>query len=484
VRTQNEDPTTGAALIPKIEVAFGNCIKYLLNKHCLFPTSETMTTISGWGRHPVVETDIVAPRTLDAARVATARTEGGVARGNGRAYGDASIGAQQTLQMGGLDRIRAFDATTGLVTVEAGVLLADLIAAFLPRGFFPAVVPGTKFVTIGGTIAADVHGKNHHRDGGFGDHVESLVLATAGGDLIRASRHESPDLFAATIGGMGLTGTIVEATLRLRPVETGWIRQRTIVAPDLTEAIAALAEGDSATYSVAWIDCTAKGSRLGRSLVFLGEHAVPNELHSKASANLFPKASGARLAVPIDCPAIVLNHWSVGAFNSFYFRLGARRAGEPFLVPADSYFFPLDGIDAWNRIYGRRGFVQHQCVLPVTAAPGILAEMLGRIAARGDASFLTVLKKLGSSNGILSFPFPGYTLALDFPLAPGLFGFLDELDRLVVAAGGRLYLAKDARQSRTTFEAGYPGLQRFRDIRNSVDPTRRIRSRLSERLGI
>ena len=220
-----------------------------------------MPKITGWGRYPVIETDILAPRTLGAVRIAAACTDGGVARGNGRSYGDAGIGARQTLQMRALDRIRAFDVTTGCVTVEGGLLLADLIATFLPRGFFPAVVPGTKFVTVGGAIAADVHGKNHHRDGGFGDHVESVVLATAGGDLIRTSREEHPELFAATVGGMGLTGVIVEATLRLRPVETAWIQQRTIVAPDLAAAMLALDEGDSATYSVAWIDCVAKGAK-------------------------------------------------------------------------------------------------------------------------------------------------------------------------------------------------------------------------------
>lgn len=443
-----------------------------------------MTMISGWGRHPIVETELLVPRTLESVRLATARIEGGVARGNGRAYGDAGIGARQTLRMTAFDRIRSFDAATGLVTVEAGLLLAELIATFLPRGFFPAVVPGTKFVTIGGAIAADIHGKNHHREGGFGDHVESLVLATAEGDLIRTSREEHSDLFAATVGGMGLTGTIVEATLRLRPVATGWICQRTVVAPDLTAAIAALEESDHATYSVAWIDCLAKGASLGRSLVFLGEHAAADELRGKASEARFPRSDAARLAIPIDFPAVTLNRWSVGAFNALYFSVGAKRARAPSLMTADQYFFPLDRIGTWNRIYGRRGFVQHQCVVPVAAAPAVLAEMLGRIAARGDGSFLAVLKKLGPSNGTISFPFPGYTLALDFPLTPGLLAFLDELDRLVVAAGGRLYLAKDARQSRATFEAGYPELQRFRDIRKSVDSSARIRSCLSERLGI
>jgi len=443
-----------------------------------------MTTISGWGRHPVVETDIVAPRVPDDVRRATSQTEGGVARGNGRAYGDAAIGARRTIDIRALDRIRAFDARTGLLTIEAGALLADLVTTFGPRGFFPVVVPGTKFVTVGGMIAADVHGKNHHRDGSFGDYVESLALVVASGELVRTSRDASPEVFAATIGGMGLTGTILEATLRLRPVETGWIWQRTIVAPNLAAAIDALDQGDSAMYSVAWIDSVAKGSKLGRSLVFLGEHARLDELPDRGVANRFPKVRPSHLTVPIDLPSFVLSRCNIRVFNELYFNLGARQAGHPFLVPADSFFFPLDGIGAWNRIYGRRGFVQHQCVLPIAAASDALAEMLGRVVARGDASFLAVLKKLGPSNGLLSFPLPGYTLALDFPVTRDLPGFLDELDRLVVAAGGRLYLAKDARQSRATFEAGYPALQRFRDVRRSVDPTGRVRSVMAERLGI
>jgi decaprenylphospho-beta-D-ribofuranose 2-oxidase len=443
-----------------------------------------VTRISGWGRYPIVDTELVSPRTMEAARLATAQGERSVARGNGRAYGDAAIGAQQTIAMGAIDRIRAFDGSTGRVTVEAGILLADIIGTFLPRGFFPRVVPGTRFVTVGGAIAADVHGKNHHRDGGFGDHVESLLLATADGDVIRTSRDEHADLFAATVGGMGLTGTILEATLRLHPVETGWIRQRTVVARDLEATIAALDDGDSATYSVAWIDCLANGRELGRSLIFLGEHACLNELNSSAAANRFPIIGKPHYSVPFDIPRFALAHWSAKAFNELYFRLGIRSAGDIKLVPAYPYFFPLDGIGAWNRIYGRRGFVQHQCVLPVENAAAVLSDMLGRITARSGASFLAVLKKLDSASGLLSFPFPGYTLALDFPLTPDLLNFLEELDRLVVAAGGRLYLAKDARQSRTTFEAGYSELPRFREIRRSVDPHGRIKSRLAERLCI
>jgi len=309
-------------------------------------------------------------------------------------------------------------------------------------------------------------------------------LALGGGEVVHISRDEHADLFAATIGGMGLTGTILEATLRLHHVETGWIRQRTVVARDLGGTIAALDAGDSATYSVAWIDCLAKGRELGRSLIFLGEHARLNELDSRAAANRFPVAGKAHLSVPFDAPRFALSQWSVRAFNELYYRLGARADDNIKLVPAYPYFFPLDGVGAWNRIYGRQGFVQHQCVLPTNNAPAVLSAMLERIAARGGASFLAVLKKLGPASGLLSFPFPGYTLALDFPVTPDLLNFLDELDRLVVAAAGRLYLAKDARQSRATFEAGYSELPRFQEIRRSVDPHGRIKSRLAERLGI
>lgn len=440
-----------------------------------------MTLISGWGRFPVVEGRQVDASTRAQVVAATLAADGMVARGNGRAYGDAAIGDALTLSTLPLDRMIGFDPHTRLLTAEAGVLLDDVITTFLPRGFFPVVVPGTRWVTLGGAIASDVHGKNHHRDGGFGDHVVDLVLVTGSGEVVRASREENPELFAATIGGMGLTGTIVEATIRLRPVESGWIRQTTVVAADLAAAMAALEAGDAATYSVAWIDCVAKGAALGRSLVFLGEHAERAELGAR---DPFPVPSAPRLAVPLDFPNFALNPVSVAAFNEVYFRAGARKAGAPFLVAAGPYFFPLDGVSAWNRIYGRRGFVQHQCVLPPETAEAALAELVERIARRGDASFLAVLKKLGPSHGLIAFPTAGYTLALDFPLTPGLPAFLDDLDRVVVAAGGRLYLTKDARQSRATFDVGYPGADAFRALRRDLDPSGRIRSRLSTRLGL
>lgn len=444
-----------------------------------------MTELTGWARYPRYETQLVPASAPAAIRTLLAKCSGSIARGNGRAYGDAAIGAETTLLTRGLGRMRAFDPQTGLLKVEAGVLLADILAAFVHRGFFPPVVPGTKFVTVGGMIAADVHGKNHHRDGGFGHHVEELKLVLPGGETVSCSREENADLFAATVGGMGLTGTIIEATFRLKPVETGWMRQRTVVAADLDEAMAALQGTADATYSVAWIDCAARGTSLGRSLIYAAEHATRAEVEAlRPGANPFPPPKAGRLAVPFDLPAWTLNRWSVVAFNEIYFRRGTAMAGRPFLVHWDPYFFPLDGIQGWNRLYGRRGFIQHQCVVPAPAARSTLGAILDIISRRANPSFLAVLKQLGPSFGHLSFPLDGYTLALDLPVTSDVFPLLDEIDRLVVAAGGRLYLAKDSRQSRETFEAGYPGLARFRDIRRAVGADGHIVSRLSARLGI
>lgn len=441
--------------------------------------------LEGWGRYPRHETELVWASAPAGVGALQARHPGVVARGNGRAYGDAAIGERTTLSGLRLDRMRAFDPASGRLTVEAGVLLADILDTFVPRGFFPSVVPGTKFVTVGGMVAADVHGKNHHRDGGFADHVEALTLALPDGALVTCSRSENPGLFAATGGGMGLTGTIVEATFRLKPVETGWMRQETTVAPDLDAAFKGLQATAGASYSVAWIDCLAKGPALGRSLIYAAEHATRADVAAhRPGAEPFAAARASRAALPVDMPTWALHPAAVRAFNEVYFRRGAAKAGAPFLVHWDPYFFPLDGIARWNRIYGRQGFVQHQCVIPDAAAPAVLGEILGRVSRRGEASFLAVLKQLGPGSGPLSFPLRGYTLALDFPLSDDLLPFLDELDRLVVEAGGRIYLAKDARQSRATFEAGYPELPRFREVRRGLGAEGRIASRQSVRLGV
>ncbi|WP_082528668.1 FAD-binding oxidoreductase [Methylobacterium sp. Leaf466] len=438
-------------------------------------------TLSGWGRYPRAESRILRAEAPDRLPGLVAAGTDYVARGNGRAYGDAAIGLHQTVLMRRLDRFRGFDPDSGRLTVEAGVLLADILDVVVPRGFFPFVVPGTRLVTVGGMIAADVHGKNHHREGGFGDHLDALTLLLPDGRPLRCSREDNPELFTATVGGMGLTGLIVDATFRLRPIESGWIRQETEIATNLSGLVAALDRSAEATYCVAWIDCQSRGGHLGRGLVFRGEHASAAECAGLAP----PRAAGrAAVPVPVDMPSWTLNPLTVGAFNALYHRRGAAAARRPAYVPWRQYFFPLDGLSDWNRLYGRRGFVQHQCVIPPGSAQPVLAEILERVARLGSASPLAVLKRLGPGSGLLSFPMDGYTLALDLPANAAALALLDEIDRLVVPAGGRLYLAKDSRQTRATFEAGYPGLGEFRRLRRTIGAERRLTSHLSARLGV
>lgn len=441
--------------------------------------------LEGWGRFPRHETKIIGCRLPHDLAAATTSASGVIARGNGRSYGDASIGEKATLLCRGLDRMRAFDPDTCELTVEAGTMLSDILASFMPRGYFPPVVPGTKFVTVGGMIASDVHGKNHHRDGGFGDHLTSLRLMTADGQSITCSRDQNPELFLATIGGMGLTGIIEEATFPLKPIETGWIMQETTVAPDLDAAVRALKASDGSTYSVAWIDCLSRGASMGRSLVYSGEHATRAEVEAMMpGADLYPGPRQAKLGLPLDFPGWALNRASVAAFNEAYFRAGARKAGTPHLVHWEPYFFPLDGINQWNKLYGARGFLQHQCVVPDGEAIAVLTRILERFARSGKGSFLAVLKKLGAGAGVMSFPIEGYTLALDLPVSDSVFPMLDEIDRIVVEAGGRLYMAKDARQSRSIFEASYSRLNEFRELRRTTGADQRFNSRLATRLGI
>lgn len=439
--------------------------------------------LEGWGRYPRHESKPLAARAgLHELGHLVSQHQGLVARGNGRAYGDAAIGEDATLLMRGLDRMKAFAEEACLLTVEGGVLLGDIIESFLPRGFFLPVIPGTKFVSVGGAIAADVHGKNHHRDGGFGATVHSLRLVLPSGQTVTCSPSENGELFRATIGGMGLTGAIAEATIRLRRVETSFIRQQTTVAPNLSAALAALDAADEVTYSVAWIDCLAGGAALGRSLIYAGEHALAEEMVD--GKERLAVAASKRLSVPVDLPGWTLNRASVMAFNELYFRRGSAAGREHTLVQYEPYFFPLDGVGQWNRIYGKRGFLQHQCVVPPDNAEAVLSEILARFARSGKASFLAVLKKLGEGSGMLSFPMRGYTLALDVQVSEEIFPLLDEIDSLVTRAGGRLYLAKDARQSRATFEQGYPELEAFRQVRRSIGAEGHITSKLSRRLGI
>ena len=423
--------------------------------------------LSGWGRHPTLDCRLERLRRREDLPGMLQPGATLIARGNGRSYGDAALNSELTLSMLAMNRMRAFDAGTGLLDCEAGVLLTDLLETFAPRGWFPPVVPGTRLVTVGGMVAADVHGKNHHRDGTFGAHVESLTLASADGAIRECSRTENADLFCATLGGMGLTGVILSVRFRLRPVETAFVMAETLAARDLDETMALFEASRDWPYSVAWIDCLAQGAGLGRAVVtrgaFIERGALPPHL---ASNPLRPVPAG-KLRVPADVPSALLNRVSIGLFNALFYRRGrgrARSGARP--VHFDRFFFPLDRIEAWNRLYGRRGFVQYQCVLPKGESVAGVAALLERAAASGQGSFLAVLKLFGpAGEGLMSFPLEGYTLALDFPLRTGTLALLDGLDEITHRHGGRVYLAKDARCAPERMREGYPRLGAFKAVR-------------------
>lgn len=438
--------------------------------------------LSGWGGFPRHEGQLRAPR--DEAELRRRLAEGGIiARGGGRAYGDSAVARGTTLEMRHFDRMISFDDPAGRLVAEAGVRLSEVIDTFLPRGWFPLVTPGTRFVTLGGMAAADVHGKNHHRDGGFGATVDWLDLMDATGEVRRCSRDEDPDLFAWTLGGMGLTGVILRLAFRLRRVETAWIRQTTLPAAGLDAAIDLFEAAAEATYSVAWIDCLGRGADLGRSLVMLGEHAAWTDLPRRRRWRPFDAGRRPRLSVPAALPGGLLNGVTVGAFNRLYHWAGTRKAGTR-LVGWESYFYPLDALGGWNRIYGRRGFVQFQCVLPLDRSRAGLRALLEATSEAGEGSFLAVLKRLGPQAGGLSFPMPGYTLALDFPLRSGTLALLDRLDRIAIEHGGRFYLAKDARMSAQALRRSDARALDFLRMREESGLRAAFRSAQSERLDL
>jgi FAD/FMN-containing dehydrogenase len=381
--------------------------------------------------------------------------------GAGRSYGDSCLNDGHTvLHTRGLDRLVAFDPATGLLRCEAGVLLADIVDFALPRGWFLPVTPGTKFVTVGGAIANDVHGKNHHRDGSFGHHVPRLELLRSDGARLECGPERNADMFRATVGGLGLTGLVTWAEVQLVPVRGPWIRQtatRFVSLAQFFEASEALERAHR--YVVAWLDCARQGE--ARGIIFAGDHDDDD--------NPVP-ARGTR-AFPFEPPVSLVNGLTLRAFNALYYRTPRAGEGDPRLVPWDAFFYPLDSIRDWNRLYGPRGFYQYQCVVP----PGeqgraALAELLARIAASGQGSFLSVLKRFGErpAAGLMSFPMAGYTLALDFPnRGARTLALLETLDAVVLAAGGRVYPAKDARMSPASFRAYFPEWERFRDF---IDP--------------
>ena len=445
-------------------------------------------SVTGWGRTAPTNARVIRPRTYEeaAAAVRGCGTRGGIPRGLGRAYGDAAQNAGGVvIDMTALDRVHAIDADGGTVLCDAGVSLHRLMQVLLPLGWFVPVTPGTRHVTVGGAIGADIHGKNHHVSGAFSRHVLSFELLTADGEIRTVSR--GTPLFDATAGGMGLTGLILTATLQLLPVETSLMSVDTERAADLDDLMDRLTATDHRyRYSVAWIDLLARGAATGRAVLTRGDHAPLDTLRAGTRAYRDPLAfRPARLpSPPALFPEGLLTRRTVGLFNEFWYRKAPRaRAGE--LQSISAFFHPLDGVPHWNRVYGRGGFVQYQFVLG-HGQEEALRRIVERISQRRCPSFLAVLKRFGDADpGWLSFPVPGWTLALDIPARlPGLGAFLDELDEEVAAAGGRVYLAKDSRLRPELLAAMYPRVADFRALRAEADPRGVFTSDLSRRLGL
>jgi FAD/FMN-containing dehydrogenase len=416
----------------------------------------TTERILSWGRYPrVVHREVHKPAWNDQlSQLLKAAGAGALLPfGHGRSYGDSCLnGGRELIECGRLNRILGFDPVTGVVRCEGGVSLADVIEVFLPRGWFLPVTPGTSFVTIGGAIANDVHGKNHHCAGTFGAHVRRLALQRSDSDLVVCNADENPDMLRATIGGLGLTGVVAWADIQLKRVAGPWIDSESIPFSSLKTFLdLSHASNERFEYTVAWLDCFS--GRQARGIFFRANHA------GDCRRKFRPRRG---LKLPFALPTWVLNRWSIAAFNKAYYALHAHKKGAA-LEPYDAFFYPLDAIRQWNLLYGSHGFLQYQCVVPETRLDAF-EELLERIARSGTGSFLGVLKQFGSAPpaGMLSFPRPGLTIALDFPMRGArTLELLQSFDEVVQAAGGALYPAKDARMSPGMFQASYPQWRSF-----------------------
>jgi len=429
-------------------------------------------SLISWGMYPKIKNQKFSLRDRDTLVEYINNTEEFIPFGNGRSYGDSAIN-EHILHTKPYNNFLEFDEKNGILTCQAGVLLSEIIDSFVKRGWFLKVTPGTKLITLGGAIASDVHGKNHHIEGCFSESVEEFTIMLPDGESKVCKKGD--ELFLATCGGMGLTGVILEAKISLKPINSQFIKQTTIKTKNLKETFEAFENNKGLPYSVAWIDCLAKDDNLGKSLLMVGDFADDGDLDYKSKKSL---------SIPFNFPSFALNTLSVKAFNWLYYAKAPNGISKQ-KVDIDAFFYPLDSIGNWNRIYGNKGFTQYQFILPKEQSFSGLQEILTKISNSGKGSFLAVLKLYGKANeNYLSFPIEGYSLALDFKIEEGLFELLDTLDEIVVKYGGRVYLTKDVRVSKETFEQGYTQIEKFREFRKENNMNKKLHSLQSKRLQI
>lgn len=431
-------------------------------------------SLNSWGMYPKIENRVFKFSSEKSLESIIKENESLIAYGNGRSYGDSAL-SKNIIEVKPYNYFMAFDENSGLLHVQAGVLLSEILESFVPRGWFLKVTPGTKLITIGGAIASDVHGKNHHVEGCFSECVESFKIMLADGEVVECSKDQRADLFNATCGGMGLTGVIVEAKIYLKKINSKYISQTTIKTKNLKETFDAFEEYSSSPYSVAWIDCLAKDNEIGKCLLMVGDFKDDGDLS-------YQKKS--KISIPFNFPSFALNNYTVRAFNWLYYGKVRQRITTQ-KVDIDTFFYPLDAIENWNRIYGKGGFTQYQCILPKEMSYEGLKEVLRTISDSGKGSFLAVLKLYGKENeNYLSFPIEGYSLALDFKIEDGLFELLEELDKIVLKYKGRIYLTKDVNVKKETFEQGYPHIEKFRAFRKENKMDEKFQSLQSKRVGV
>lgn len=443
--------------------------------------------MAGWGNFPKETCLTYRPETIKDVKsiVAEGNVSSIIPYGLGRSYGDTPLNKNSGVMVfDQLNHLLDFNEGTGILTCEAGVSLADLIDVFLPRGYFLPVTPGTTFVTVGGAIANDVHGKNHHVDGCFSEFVHSFELLLASGDVMICSREENSEVFWATVGGIGLTGIILTAKIQLIEVESAYIDVTYEKARNIDEAFEKFVENDTNfKYSVAWIDCLSSGDSLGRSVLMRGNHTKRIDLPAKIK-NPYKLPKDLPLKMPINAPSIALNKYTISAFNQVYY---SSFKNEQKMEHYGSFFHPLDIIDDWNKLYGKKGFIQYQAVIPKTNNPKeAMRELLTVLSEEKRASFLAVLKSSGAANNsYLGFMREGYTLALDIPIKnKGVFETIERLDEIVLAYEGRVYLAKDSTLDEKTFKTMYPQWDRFMKVKQQVDPEGRFSSSMARRIGL